>query len=49
MRYVKPLIAKLGAASDAIQGNGVKNPHIALDAFGDTMPRSSGGAYDLDE
>lgn len=48
MRYEKPSIVSLGAASCAIQGNSNKAEHIAPDAF-PNLPRSTGSAYDLDE
>jgi hypothetical protein len=48
MRYAKPTIVTLGAASLAIQG-GAKTMAFP-DAHPDTNPHpSSGNAYDLDE
>jgi hypothetical protein len=49
MRYVKPSIVCLGTASCVIQGNANKTRHIAMDADGVQLPRSTGSAYDLDE
>jgi hypothetical protein len=49
MRYEKPSIVSLGAASSAIQGNGNKAQHHMTDADGAQLPRSTGSAYDLDE
>jgi hypothetical protein len=49
-KYVKPSVAELGVASDVIQGiGGGKPPFNADDALGTDLPKSSGGAYDLDE
>jgi hypothetical protein len=50
MKYVKPSIATLGLASEAIQGAGSKIFPHATD--GDVLRRpqlSTGSAYDLDE
>jgi hypothetical protein len=49
MRYVKPTIVSLGAASCAIQGHANKTHPFAIDADGMGLPRSTGSAYDLDE
>ncbi len=49
MRYVKPSIASLGAASCAIQGNCNKAQPNAIDADSLQLVRSTGSAYDLDE
>jgi hypothetical protein len=49
MRYVKPSIVALGAASCNIQGHAIKTQHNMTDADGVQLPRSTGSAYDLDE
>jgi hypothetical protein len=49
MRYQKPSIIKLGAASSAVQGIGQRKPMQVTDATNPEAQLSSGGAYDLDE
>lgn len=49
MRYQKPLVVRLGAASSAIQHIGHGKPMVATDASNPDAQLSSGGAYDLDE
>jgi len=49
MRYAKPSIIKLGAASTAVQHIGHGKPMHVTDATNPKFELSSGGAYDLDE
>jgi hypothetical protein len=49
MRYAKPSIVKLGAASDAIQQIGTGKPLQVVDAIHPNGMLTSGGSYDLDE
>ncbi|MGA2539427.1 MAG: hypothetical protein ABSF53_25700 [Terracidiphilus sp.] len=50
MKYLKPSIATLGLASDAIQGEGWKLFPHAIDGDVARRPQlSTGSAYDLDE
>jgi hypothetical protein len=49
MRYVKPSIVKLGAASSAVQHIAQGKPLSVTDASNQDAQLSSGGAYDLDE
>jgi len=49
MRYTKPSIVSLGAASSAIQLIGHGKPMFVPDNPHPTARPSSGGAYDLDE
>jgi hypothetical protein len=49
MKYAKPSIIVLGAASGAIQEIGLSKPMFVPDNPHPTARPSSGGAYDLDE
>ena len=50
MRYVKPSITPLRAASEAIQEHGLGKPTIfAVDGPNPKDARTTGSAYDLDE
>jgi hypothetical protein len=49
MKYEKPSIVKLGAASEAVQHIGHGKPMHVTDATNPEAQLSSGGAYDLDE
>jgi hypothetical protein len=49
MRYTKPTIVSLGAASNAIQGFGHKTLPNMIDAVHPLEARTTGSAYDLDE
>lgn len=49
MKYAKPSIVQLGAASSAVQHIGQGKPMSVTDATNPEAQLSSGGAYDLDE
>jgi hypothetical protein len=49
MKYSKPQVVAVGAASAEIQGLGRKNPYRDPDADITSLFLSTGGSYDLDE